>query len=214
MKPPHILVAGLGNLFFADDGFGGETVQALLRGAIPAQVRVKDFGIRSYDLACALVDGYDAVVFVDATHRGQPPGTLCLLELDPPGPPGEKDAGVDGHSLDPVAVLRLAARLGTPASRLYLVGCEPAVLESDDGEIGLSPPVRAAVPRAVEMIHSLLSQLVSPPPAKPGELLDETGPTQGSHHERMGDSRNRDRNTRADRTGEDVAGNPALPAHA
>ena len=134
-------MAGIGNIFFGDDGFGVETVQELLRGPIPADVRVEDFGIRGYDLASALVAGYDAAIFVDAIRRRQPPGTLCLLELDPPGPAGEGHAGFDGHSLDPVAALRLAATFGAPASRLYLVGCEPAVLETDNGEIGLSEPV-------------------------------------------------------------------------
>ncbi len=146
----RILVAGIGNIFLADDAFGVETVRQLAQRALPDEVQVVDFGIRSYDLAYALADGYDAVILVDAAARGEPPGTLYLIEPDLEQPDGAGDAPVDPHSLDPVLVLRLAKRLGGPLARVYLVGCEPGNLDPENGGFGLSDAVQASVPKAVE----------------------------------------------------------------
>jgi hydrogenase maturation protease len=79
---PNILVAGVGNIFLGDDAFGVEVVQRLSQRPQPAGVRLTDFGIRSFDLAYALMDGYDATLLIDALPRGQPPGTLYVLEPD------------------------------------------------------------------------------------------------------------------------------------
>jgi hydrogenase maturation protease len=157
----RILIAGIGNIFFGDDAFGVEVIRELIESPLPEGVNAVDFGIRSYDLAYAIMDGYAATILVDITARGEPPGTLYLIELDQ-----EKIAGLeatipDGHSLDPVSVLRLVQSLGGQISRLYLVACEPAVLETEDGHIGLSKPVLAAVPEAVRMIQRLVDQLRS-----------------------------------------------------
>ena len=153
-----ILIAGLGNIFHGDDGFGCEVIRELSREKIPAGTTVKDFGIRSYDLAYALTDGYDTTILVDAVPRGEKPGTVFLIEPDL-NRLGELETGaVDAHSLNPVAVLKLAQSLGDISGKLFLVGCEPAVLESD--EIGLSEPVRAAMPQALEMIQSLIAELL------------------------------------------------------
>lgn len=66
----RILVAGIGNVFLGDDGFGVEVVRRLAGRGLPEGVEVKDFGIRGMDLAYALQDDYELVVFVDATPRG------------------------------------------------------------------------------------------------------------------------------------------------
>lgn len=79
---PRILVAGIGNIFLGDDAFGVEAVRELMQHRWPAGVRIIDFGIRSYELAFALVDGYDAVILIDAAVRGQVPGTLYLVEIE------------------------------------------------------------------------------------------------------------------------------------
>ena len=158
---PRILIAGIGNIFLGDDAFGVETVHALKGRSLPEDVTVRDFGVHGHDLAFALGDGYDAVVLVDATPRGQTPGTLSLLELSLPAA-GQEGAAGGGHSLDPVGVLQLAANFGAKVDHLFLIGCEPAVLESDDGTVELSAPVRAAVPRAVTMIETLITALVGP----------------------------------------------------
>lgn len=153
----RILVAGMGNIFFGDDAFGVEVVRELAWRSLPHSVRVEDFGIRSYDLAYALTEDYETIILVDATARGQPPGTLYLVEPSLEALQTTEAVNPDPHSMDPVAVLRMAAALGGVRARLYLVGCEPAVLELEDGQIGLSAPVRQAVPKAVEYIEELVA---------------------------------------------------------
>src|SRR5947209_8485209 len=124
----RILIAGIGNIFLGDDAFGVEVVRQLPPHTFPPEVHVQDFGIRGYDLACALADGYDAAILVDAAPRGQPPGTVYLIEPDMSKLNELQRASVDGHSMDPVRVLQTAKALGGSPARLYLVGCEPADL--------------------------------------------------------------------------------------
>jgi len=160
MKPP-LLIAGIGNIFFGDDAFGSEVARALMRRPLPEGVRVEDFGIRSYDLAYALMEGGDAIL-IDAVPRGEPPGTLYLIEPDLTGLSGNQIP--DAHSMNLVRVLQMVQSLdpvdGGRTGRLYLVGCEPSALESEDGQMGLSESVQAAVPRAIEMIESLIDDLL------------------------------------------------------
>ena len=151
----RILIAGIGNIFLGDDAFGVETVRKLSELPMPQGVRVIDFGIRSYDLAYAIMDGYDIVIMVDATPRGEVPGTVYLMELnvDSAGELAVEDA--NAHSLNPLGVLQMVRALdGEFEGRIYLVGCEPAVLENEDGVFGLSPAVDAAVPQAIGLIQS------------------------------------------------------------
>jgi hydrogenase maturation protease len=153
----RILIAGIGNIFAGDDAFGVEVIRELTQHPLPEAVFAKDFGIRSYDLAYAMMDGYSTTILVDATSRGQPPGTVYLIEPDVDAINGQTN--VDAHCLNPVAVLQLVQALGGKLGKLYLVGCEPEVLDSD--EIGLSPSVRAAVPQAVQMIEFLVHRLLN-----------------------------------------------------
>jgi hydrogenase maturation protease len=157
----RILIAGIGNIFFGDDAFGVEVIRELTKAPLPEGVNAVDFGIRSYDLAYAIMDGYGATILVDITARGEPPGTVYLIELDQEKIGDLEGALPDGHSLDPVAVLRLTQSLGGQIERLYLVACEPAVLETEDGRIGLSEPVQAAVPEAIRTIRRLVDKLRS-----------------------------------------------------
>jgi hydrogenase maturation protease len=162
MNRPRILVAGVGNIFLGDDAFGVEVVQRLARRPLPGEVRVVDFGIRGLDLTYALLDGYEAVVLVDAVPRGGPPGTLYLLEPNR-GEPAEAPDGllIETHGMDPVKVLRLAAAMGGQVERLLLVGCEPAPLvEAEDLQMGMSEPVQAAVGEAVALIEDLVVRLL------------------------------------------------------
>ncbi len=156
----RILIAGIGNIFCGDDAFGVEVVRALEQRPLPEAVTVRDFGIRGYDLACALGDGYDAVILVDATPCNEVPGTVYLIEPDQEEVRAAGGASIDGHSLEPVRALQMAAALGGIWGRLYLVGCEPAELESPDGRIGLSDAVQSAVPKAVELIERLAGELL------------------------------------------------------
>ena len=154
----RILVAGIGNIFMGDDAFGVEVVNELARRDLPDGVLVRDFGIRSYDLAYAMMDGYDVTIFVDATPQGQPPGTVYLIEPDLSGLDTVQDEVVNAHNMNPVRVLQMLRAFGTRPGRLYLAGCEPGVLETE--EIGLSEPVRAAIPQTVVMIEALIGDLL------------------------------------------------------
>jgi hydrogenase maturation protease len=159
---PRILVAGIGNIFFGDDAFGVEVAQRLARQALPGNVRVVDFGIRGFDLACALVDGADVTILVDACPRGAAPGTIHVIEPDLQAlDPGDgAAAGVEPHGLNPINVLRLARSMDGRLGRTLLVGCEPETLGGEDGHIGLSERVGAAVDEAIHVIESLVSGLM------------------------------------------------------
>jgi hydrogenase maturation protease len=156
----NILIAGIGNIFFGDDAFGCEVAAQLMRQPLPEGVRVIDFGIRSYDLAYAMMNGPDVTIFIDATPRGQPPGTIYLLEPDKNILDSDFGEVVNAHSMNPVRVLQLIHSLGGQPGRLYLVGCEPAVLETEEGAMGLSEKVQAAVAPAIEMIETLIREIL------------------------------------------------------
>ncbi|MFJ5547667.1 hydrogenase maturation protease [Streptomyces sp. NPDC093225] len=166
------LVAGIGNVFLGDDGFGVETVRALAGRQLPGGAEAVDFGVRGVHLAYQLLDGYDTLVLVDATARGGEPGTLYLIEVEDPGRTTvetERPAVLDGHQMSPDTVLALLGTLcagtgGSPPGRILVVGCEPASLAEG---IGLSEPVAAAVPEAVRMVLDLLDEAAGRPAAAP-----------------------------------------------
>jgi hydrogenase maturation protease len=157
----QILVAGVGNIFLGDDAFGSEVARKLMQRKLPPEVQVHDYGTCSYDLAYAMMGDYEATILVDATSQGQSPGTVYLIEPDLNELDKMDNAVANGHSMNPVSVLQMVRSLGCRPKRLYLVGCEPAALDSDDGVLGLSESVQAAVPRAIELIESLMSNLLS-----------------------------------------------------
>jgi hydrogenase maturation protease len=151
-----ILIAGVGNIFLGDDGFGVEVAVALTKRQLPSGVSVKDFGIRGFDLAYALLDPWDAVIIVDALPRGQAAGTLYVLEPDA----ATADMELNPHGMDPVRVLNLAASLGSISAKVLVVGCEPHDFGDElEGRMGLSAPVQAAVEEACDMIVELANSL-------------------------------------------------------
>jgi hydrogenase maturation protease len=159
-----ILVAGIGNIFQSDDGFGSEVARRLLAGpALPEGVRVVDYGIRGVHLAYELLDGYDAAILVDATRQGDEPGTIYVIEPDVEGietESGLAEAGiVDAHGMDPASVLALLQSLGGHVDRLLVVGCEPADVEEG---MGLSDAVAAAVDEACGVVRRLVADLSVP----------------------------------------------------
>jgi len=170
---PRILVAGVGNIFLGDDAFGVEVAQRLLQRRLPEPVRVVDFGIRGLDLVYALLDGYEAVILVDALPRGEQPGTLYVLEPDPAEsstPPGA-DLLMETHNLDLAKVLRLATALGGQVQRLLVVGCEPEPAgEAEEMRLEMSDPVRAAVDEAVLLVESLVARLLREDPVASSEV--------------------------------------------
>ena len=159
----RILVAGIGNIFLGDDAFGVEVVRRLSGRLLPQNVRVTDFGIRGYDLAYALLDGYDTTILVDACPRGEPAGTLYVLEpeLSDLGSSEEQQSAVEAHSMNPLNVIRLATSMGGPLKRVLLVGCEPGTLGPEEGQMGLSQPVEAAVDEAVKLVESLITKILN-----------------------------------------------------
>jgi hydrogenase maturation protease len=155
----RLLVAGIGNIFLGDDGFGVEVVRRLRGHPIEADVDVADFGIRAIHLAYALSDGtYDAAILVDAVARGGAPGTLYAIEVDP-GASDVPAEAADAHTLTPDTVLAFLKRLDAPLSRILIVGCEPAAI---DESMELSAPVAASVDGAIDMIRGLVEQMTTP----------------------------------------------------
>src|ERR1700677_675786 len=159
-----ILVAGVGNIFLGDDGFGVEVASALSRQSLPEGVSVKDFGIRGFDLAYALLDPWDAVIIVDALPRGEAAGTLYVVEPDLAALSGGATAEteINPHGMDPVRVLHLAASQGTISAQVLVVGCEPQDFGDElEGRMGLSGPVQAAVEEAAKMVLELAARIAT-----------------------------------------------------
>jgi len=154
---PRILVAGIGNVFFGDDGFGVEVARRLGARPLPDGVDVADFGIRGIDLAYALLDGYAAAILVDATPRGGAPGTLYVL--DPEVDALETAPLPDTHALGPAAILGLVRALCDGLPTLRIVGCEPVGADADELTMALSGPVAAAVDEAVALVEGLVDEL-------------------------------------------------------
>jgi hydrogenase maturation protease len=176
----RMLIAGVGNIFLSDDGFGVEVANRLATADLPDWVRVADYGISGMHLAYDLAEGYESTILVDATARGGEPGTVYVMELDtgvpaaaaapaapalpaasaapaapPPGAPVAGGAAplLDAHGMQPDVVLGMLNLLGAQPGRMFLVGCEPA---STDEGIGLSEPVTEAVDEAVRIVLDLV----------------------------------------------------------
>lgn len=153
-----VLVAGVGNVFLGDDGFGVEVVNRLAGEPLPDSVKVADFGIRGIHLAYELLDGYDALVLIDAVPRGDAPGTLYVIEpdLEAIQPAGVGGGPVmDAHGMDPEAVLALLLALGGRVDHVRVLGCEPADVSE---RMGLSAPVAGAVDEAVRLARRLAEE--------------------------------------------------------
>jgi hydrogenase maturation protease len=160
-QTPSILIAGIGNIFLGDDAFGVEVVQRLASRKLPERVKAIDFGIRGFDLAYALLDGSDVTILVDACPRGDKPGSLYVIEpeLNALNAPESEQAAVDAHSMNPMNVIRMANSMGGELKRILLVGCEPATLGPEEGQMGLSEPVAAAVEEAAKLVESLVEKI-------------------------------------------------------
>lgn len=154
---PRVLVAGIGNMFLGDDGFGPEVVRLMSARRTPEHARIADYGIRGLHLAYELLDGYDVLVLVDALPGGGAPGEIQVLEVGHEHL--EETDGLDAHSMNPTAVLATLVALGGDLPRTYVVGCTPM---STEESIGLSEPVAAALETAVATITSLLNDDLTP----------------------------------------------------
>ncbi len=174
------LVAGVGNVFQGDDAFGVEVIKLLASRPWPAGVEVADFGIRGVHLVYELLDGCDLFVLVDAAQRGYEPGTVTVLEVGPADtvpadrvPAGTRPAGtrpvgtrpagngpgvpvMDAHGLEPDAIFTMLDSMGRRPGRSLVVACEPADVSPG---MGLSGPVRAALPHAVRAVEEILDRI-------------------------------------------------------
>jgi len=166
----RVLVAGVGNVFLGDDGFGCAVAQRLTELSLPSGVHVEDYGIRGVHLAYTLLEGYETLVLVDAAPRGEAPGTLFVLEPDFEHAEtlerGESGFMLDAHGMDPEMVIGILRDLGGTVPRVRIVGCEPLDVRE---RMGLSAPVADAVGRAVLLVQQLVAaecaRDAAPPPA-------------------------------------------------
>ena len=159
MSEGKVLVAGIGNVFRGDDGFGVAVVAAL-RGALPAPVTLLDIGIRAVDLGYTLLEGWDTVILVDASPRGHPPGTVTVLEplIESHSQRAATPFPGFGHSLDVEQVLESVTAAGAKLGKVRIVGCEPLTLGTDEeGALGLSAPVEQAVVEAAELVKRMVT---------------------------------------------------------
>jgi len=159
----RILVAGVGNVFLRDDAFGVEVVRLLAERPQPPGVQIQDYGIRGVHLVYELLDGYDLFVLIDAAPRGEAPGTVSVLEVELPSPGAQPV--IDAHSLTPDAIFGLLSSLGGHPGRNLVVACEPAEV---DAGMGLSDPVREALPHAVRAVEEILAQATGAGPQAGG----------------------------------------------
>ena len=160
-RPKRILVAGIGNAWMRDDGFGGHVAKVLDERELPDGVSVFDFGTGGLDLAYEVMRGYDGLILIDVSRQGGDPGTLYVMEADE----DEVEAGLeDGqvinpHAMDPQTVLRFVKSLGAWPGKVVVIACEPTVVE--EMGMGLSPAVEVAVEGAIDLVLSTIEELRS-----------------------------------------------------
>jgi hydrogenase maturation protease len=176
-------VAGIGNIFLGDDAFGVEVSQKLLRRPAREGMHIEDFGIRGIDLTYKLMDGWDAVILIDAVSRGLPPGTIYTIDTQQSDPQADAPLPqglplIEAHNLDPAKVLHLVRSMGGKIGQVLLVGCEPTPIDVEqDFQVQLSPPVAAAVDVAVQTVEALIEKLLC------GQLITgDVQPTEGAEY--------------------------------
>jgi len=159
-RSKQILVAGIGNAWLRDDGFGGAVARLLGERELPAGVHVVDFGSGGLDLAYEVMRGYDALILVDVSRQGGTPGTLYVMEASADDVDGQIEDGqmLDPHGMDPQTVLRFVKYVGGWPGRVLVVACEPEVVE--DVGFGLSEPVTGSLTRAVDVVLETVAEVL------------------------------------------------------
>jgi hydrogenase maturation protease len=158
-RPKRILIAGIGNAWMRDDGFGGEVARRLRDGGLPPEAAVMDSGTGGLKLAYEVMRGYDALILVDVSRQGGEPGTLYVMEADEDDVEAGIEDGqmIDPHGMDPQTVLRFVRSLGAWPGRVVVIACEPA--EVEEMGLGLSQAVQDAVERAVALVRDTAEEL-------------------------------------------------------
>jgi hydrogenase maturation protease len=161
-RPKRVLLAGIGNAWQRDDGFGSEVARRLEHETLPEGVAVIDFGTGGLDLAYQAMNGYDAILMIDISRQGGEPGTLYVMEVDEDElPAGAVEDGetLNPHGMDPETVLRFIKVMGSWPGKVVIVACEPQTVE--EMGMGLSPVVEEAVDRAVKLVLETAAELLT-----------------------------------------------------
>jgi hydrogenase maturation protease len=160
-----ILIAGVGNAWLRDDGFGGEVARRLSERQLPDGVSVMDAGTGGLDLAYEVMRGYDGLVILDVSKQGGEPGTLYVMEPDEDEVDGGIEDGevINPHGMDPQTVLRFVKSIGAWPGRVIVIACEPADVEEMGW--GLTDEVKAAVDRAIDLVIETIEEMQAGAPA-------------------------------------------------
>jgi len=160
-RPKRILVAGIGNAWMMDDGFGSAVAERLGKRELPPEAAVFDFGTGGLDLAYEVMRGYDGLILVDVSRQGGEPGTLYVMEADEDAVEAGIEDGqvINPHAMDPQTVLRFVKSLGAWPGKVVVIACEPAAVE--EMGMGLSAAVQEAVERAVDLVLKTVEELRS-----------------------------------------------------
>ncbi|MGI8413972.1 MAG: hydrogenase maturation protease [Solirubrobacteraceae bacterium] len=158
-----VLIAGVGNAWLRDDGFGGEVARRLEQRELPPNVSVMDVGTGGLDLAYEVMRGYDALVILDVSRQGGEPGTLYVMEPEENSVQASIEDGeaINPHSMDPQTVLRFVKSAGAWPARVIVIACEPANVEEMGW--GLSEQVAQAVERAIDLVLETVNDLLADP---------------------------------------------------
>ncbi|HJJ42028.1 MAG TPA: coenzyme F420-reducing hydrogenase, FrhD protein [Methanocorpusculum sp.] len=149
---PEIVIAGVGNELFGDDGFGPNVIRALAERELPDNVKAMDVGLGGPHLIFSMLDPAETkkLIIVDCMDFGGKPGDVTKIPADLL-PKAKHERYMDAHSgslLDPIS--RLKDKMD-----IVIIGCQPAYVpapESDEFALELSPEVRGAVPKTVNVI--------------------------------------------------------------
>jgi hydrogenase maturation protease len=165
-RDPQILVAGVGNAWLGDDGFGGNVIARLQQRELPAGVQCLDFGTGGLDLAYEVIRGYDALVLLDVSRQGGEPGTLYVMEPDEASVDAEVQDGqmLDPHGMDPQTVLRFVKLFGGWPGMVLVIACEPTNVE--EMGMGLSEAVAEAVDRAADLVLETIAEIARATPTE------------------------------------------------
>jgi len=160
-RPKQILIAGIGNTWQRDDGFGSEVARRLEGHDLPDGIAVIDFGTGGLDLAYQVMYGYDALLMIDISRQGGAPGTLYVMEVDEDEVPSGVEDGdaLNPHGMDPETVLRFIKLTGGWPGKVVIVACEPLTIE--EMGVGLSPVVEEACDRAVDLVLETAKELLT-----------------------------------------------------
>jgi len=157
----RVLVIGLGNRMYGDDGYGDVLAEALescgARGFDVLRGGHAGLGLLGY------LSEYDVVVFIDVVgpELGGEPGSVTVLEMDPARVSGEECAEllsreVDPHAISPVHLVALLYATGVFRGKAYLIGVVPRSLEFGKP---LSQTVFEATPKVLDVLRRILTRL-------------------------------------------------------